>query len=186
MTTQTCLTSAVAAVILALALSACSPVLVREPIGEAPYPVQREEWEGEWIHEDGLTIIRVADETEGILFLSGLEEKEEEALRLETLKVTLRQSGGWVFASLRDETASAKEDEYVWGRVRKADNLILVWLPDSGKFERLIEEGILPGSTDDGVLLTDLKKEHYEIITSEAQGVLFEWDEPMILRRVPR
>ena len=185
MTKQICLVSCTAAVILALALSACSPVLVRDPIGEAPYPVQREEWEGEWIHEDGLAIIRVADEGEGTLLISGVEEKDD-ALRLETLKVTFRRSGEWIFASMRDESASKKENEYVWGRVRKVDDLILVWLPDADKFKRLIEEGILPGETDDGVLLTDLKKAHYEIITSGAQGVLFEWDEPMILRRVPR
>ena len=185
MTKKTCLIISTTIVALAMVLSACSAVLVREPIGEAPYPVQREEWEGEWIQEDGLTIIRVTDEGEGTLLIAGVEE-DDDALRLETLKVTLRQSGGWVFASLRDETASGKEDEYVWGRVRKDDNLIVVWLPDADKFKRLIEEGILPGETGDGILLTDLKKEHYEIITSEAQGVLFEWDEPMILRRVSR
>ena len=185
MTRKTWLILGIGVVALAMALSACTPVLVREPIGETPYPVRSEEWEGEWIQEDGLMIIRVADEGEGTLLVAGVEEKDD-ALRLETLKVTLRQSGGWVFASLRDETASPKEDEYVWGRVRKDDDLIVVWLPDADKFKRLIEEGILPGETGDGVLLTDLKKEHYEIITSEAQGVLFEWDEPMILRRVSR
>jgi hypothetical protein len=185
MTKKNCLILTAAVVTLAMTLSACSTVLVREPIGEAPYPVQREEWEGEWIQEDGLTIIHVADEGEGTLLIAGVEEKDG-ALRLETLEVTLRQSGGWVFASMRDESASGKADEYVWARVRKTDNLIVVWLPDADKFRQLIEEGILPGETGDGILLKDLKKEHYEIITSEAQGVLFEWDEPMILRRVSR
>jgi hypothetical protein len=185
MTKKNCLLLASCAVALALTLSACSAVLVREPIGEAPYPVQEKEWEGEWIHEDGLIFIRVADEDEGALLLAGVEEKDE-VLGLETSKVTLRRSGEWVFASLRDETASAKEDEYVWARIRKADDMIIVWLPDADKFKGLIEEGILPGETGDGILLKDLKKEHYEIITSEAQGVLFEWDEPMILRRLSR
>ena len=185
MTKNTWLILGIAVVALAMALSACTPVLVREPIGETPYPVRSEEWEGEWIHEDGLMIIRVADEGQGTLLVAGVEEKEG-ALRLETLKVTLRQSGEWVFASVRDETASAKEDEYVWARVRKDGSMIVVWLPDADKFKRLIEEGTLPGETGGSIILKDLKKEHYEIITSEAQGVLFEWDEPMILRRVSR
>ena len=84
------------ALLLLLALSGCSPVFVSEPLGEEPYPLQPGEWEGEWLHEDGLLVVRVLDEREGTLLVSAVEERDGE-VELETLTIVLRQSSGWVF-----------------------------------------------------------------------------------------
>jgi hypothetical protein len=47
-----------------------------------------------------------------------------------------------------------------------------------------LEEGKLPDKIEDSdVILGNLTSAHLKLITSETEGVLFEWDEPIIFRR---
>ena len=51
----------------------------------------------------------------------------------------------------------------------------------------MVEEEVLPGKAEErSVVLGELGPEHLEIITSEEYGVLFDWDDPMLLWRVGR
>ena len=93
----------------------------------------------------------------------------------------LLESGDWIFASIPDKDNLKR---YLWGRIKQDGQQVVVWVPDSEKFQALVEEGKLPGKIEDSdVILGNLTSDHLKLITSETEGVLFEWDEPIIFRR---
>ena len=173
------------ALLLSLA-AGCSAVYAPAPVGERPHAAAPDEWEGVWIHGDGAVAVSVVDETNGTIRLGWIEAGDE--MERKTLDVVLRESGDWVFASARDPEKDGSP--WLWGRLKKDGARALLWAPDTGRFRALVEQGALPGSVgekDGEVLLGELRPADYEAIRAGANGVLFDWDDPILFRReVPR
>jgi len=166
--------------IMAATITSCGFVYTPQPIGERPSLIETDAWEGTWINEEQFLTINVTDETEGLLQISWIK-KDQGQVKLESCKVYLLESGDWIFASIPDKD---NPKLYLWGRIKRVGQQIVVWVPDSEKFQALVEEGKLPGKIEDStVLLGNLTSAHLKLITSETKGVLFEWDEPIIFRR---
>jgi hypothetical protein len=160
-------------------------VSVTEPIGEVPVKLEADEWEGLWKlygdEDSGFCLIDIVDVEGGVLRLRDIGSEPEPPLT-----VILRKSGNWVFASvlLGDPPDTPR---YHLGRVDWSNDIIVFWLANGYRLKDLVEAGRLPGIIQSGdVLLTELQPEHLKLITSGAEGVLFEWDSPMILTRVSK
>ena len=159
-------------------LTGCSIVYTTQPIGEQARPIETEKWEGTWTNGEEVITIYVLDETKGLLQVAWLE-TDEDQLTLESYKVYLLESGDWLFASIQDED---NPKWYDWGRIKIEGRQLIFWLPNPEKFKVLVEKGLLPGRIhDDDVVLGDLTAQHLQLITSEKEGVLFEWESPVIL-----
>jgi hypothetical protein len=171
--------------LLILALSGCTAVYVAEPIGEKPCKIEAQEWEGTWLHKDGTLTMKVMDGEKGLLKIAWVEPKEE-TLALESLEVQLWESGSWVFANTKED--SADEAGYLWARIKQDGKQVVIWLPDEAKFKVLVEQGKLPGriERDGDVILDRLEPQHLSLITGEQEGVLFAWDQPVVLIRYTR
>jgi hypothetical protein len=163
----------------AMAAVGCNSVYTPRPMGAAPFPLVKSEWEGNWLYDDGFLVIRVLDESEGILQIASIE--DEGGLKLETQDVYMRETGSSLFASWKEDSS------YIWIKVKKDGEKITAWIPDANKFKTLVREGKLPGRiVDNGdVYLDDLAPKHVEIITTETEGVLFDWQNPSIAMRLP-
>ena len=183
-----------------LAASACTRVTVTEPIGETPVLLESEDWEGLWsVIEDGDTgflLIEVVDAANGELRVRNVATDPDS----DTTTVFLREGGGWTFASARD--ADDSDDIFEWARVDRDNQRILYWEPVTSRFAELVREGLLPGTVQErelqrppgstgepvtelrGVTLSGLQPEHIDLITSGDQGVLFDWDDPVIMIRM--
>ena len=162
-------------------MPACNAVITEQPMGEKPLAVTADDWEGTWIHPEATGRIKVVDPEKGLLRVAWLEEGSSD---LESARVHLRESGSWIFASVKDE-GSSESVRYFWARVKQENGQIVVWDPSVKRFKQLVEEGKLPGVIKNGsVILGDLKPEHYVLITSGAEGVLFDWDEPGVIMRI--
>jgi hypothetical protein len=178
-----------------LAASACSYVTVTEPIGEKPVQIQPKEWEGLWKlysysfdndEEEYFLVIEVSDSEKGVLKVRGISREPE------SVQVYLRESNGWMFGSYNPD--NARDVGMCWGRFEKKGNRIFFWVPDYDRLLGLVKDGLLPGhpyaeGSDDKfddkfLILSDLKPEHMELITSESKGVLFHWDEPFFMLRL--
>lgn len=166
----------------------CSNVTTPYPLGERDLQIDAAEWDGVWLSADGnVVVLKVVDSAEGSVDVYWLDE-DSGAPVLERSPARLRESNGWVFGSVpEDENHDAIEpSDYVWARVLKDGDRLTLWTPDVEKFKRLVEEGRLPGTASRSVELGTLESSHYELITSEVEGVLFDWEAPLVLRRVKR
>jgi hypothetical protein len=178
----------VIALLLALLAGGCTAVRSPQPFGDKPHALVAAEWEGTWVgleeddHEEPVRFM-IADAADGRLQVTWIKEKDGMPV-LETHQVVLREGGDWMFISvLADE--DHKEKGFVWGRLRREGELMIIWKPDVPKFEKLIEDGKLKGKTDDGdVVLEPLTAKNLTALTSGELGVPFNWDNPMVLHRI--
>jgi len=165
--------------------SGCSEVYVRQPIGDAPRDITAERglWEGTWLQDDRALTVVAADAAKGVLRVSWVESDGKESA-CKSADVYLRNCRDWTFASVRDKDKST--DLFLWGRVKLREHWILIWTPAT-TFRSLVEDGRLPGAiTGDGVVLESLTPEQLQAIVDSSFGVLFDWDEPVILTKVPK
>ncbi len=161
----------------------CSVVTSGRPVGDTPVLVDPGEWEGTWMAADGgPVVVRVGDDgRNGRLRLAWMEGDREMVLK--TADVILLKAGACHFANLREETEGGTS-VYLFARVKKEKGLLIIWLPRPERFARLIDERILPGTASkEKILLGELGPEHMKVITSEDRGVLFDWENPVVLMK---
>lgn len=188
----------------AVVLTACETVTSPVPVGEQPAQIEAGKWEGRWANAEGYLDVTVVDAKNGLVHIDYTDEGECESMSLE-----LRSSGEWLFFNVTEEdfekseglasspcspvhTESSVDGEddpgkprsFLWGRVLNKDDSIVAWAPAPEVFVRLVQEGHLPGTVNDGnVVLGPLKPNHYQIITSGSHGVVLDWEQPMVLFR---
>jgi hypothetical protein len=164
-------------------------------MGEKPVNLSEEQWEGTWLVDEGAVYLEVTDAENGKLMLTAIEGAEPEVFELQ-----IRTAGDWMFGSVLDEEDADDpqsldknidgQPRYTWGRIKNDGDQITFWVPDVSKFRALVKSESLPGvvkdekeSTDTNVYLGELKAEHYELITSGTEGVLMQWEDPIVLIR---
>lgn len=164
----------------ACVIAGCANVYSTGPMGETPFVVKADEWQGTWVHKDGSVDIKVIDATSGRLQVAWIEN-----MKLASHNVQLLQAGERLFGSVEDD---GNTNKYLWGLVKKDKNQIVIWTPSVSRFKILVEDHTLPGtvSKDKDVMLGNLTGEHYAVITSETRGILFDWDSPVILIRLAK
>jgi hypothetical protein len=167
--------------ILLFSAAACSEVVSVFPVGEKSVSLKPEEWNGKWVavpSDKEYAILEVLPGQEGMLRITGHSNGTDD----KPMDAILRTSDGWMFVNV------AKEDNsgYYWARIRNQDGrAIFVWLPSFDKCKGLIEKGTLSGEVNGSSISLNLARpEHLKIITSEEYGVIFDWDEPAVLRKV--
>jgi len=165
-------------------LTGCHAVYSTHLMGETPAAISPDDWEGTWVHKDGAVTVVVLDREKGILAV-GWVEKKQERLQYEHYKVQLRKSGEWLFGNVQDPD---KPKLYVWARVRNADDQIIVWVPDVERAKTLIQKGALPGrveEADGDVVLSNPGTTELGIIMSGEKGMILDWAQPRVFRRLP-
>jgi hypothetical protein len=166
----------------AILVGGCSAVYSPVPVGDKPTNIERAqtEWEGTWMHTDGAMTVKVMDGSNGVLKVGWIQDEQGD-LKHETASVFLRDGGGWTFASIKPQ-GETNENRYTWARIEKKERLAILWGPDVKKFKTLVRDGMIPGKVDGSdVVLGSLASNHLALITSETNGVLFNWDEPFVL-----
>lgn len=181
-------------IVLAATLCACSAVYHPSPFGESPAKINAEDWEGTWAGEEMVFTIEARDVERGQLMATFFTEDDPGPYA-----VHLLETGGWLVASIREWQPSEdsqtpppdldrNKTHYNFFRVKVEGDEMLIWQPDEKKFQRLVESGLLPGEASQEehghTWLGELSTEHYVLITSGEQGVLMEWDDPGVFRRV--
>ncbi len=176
-------------------LAACDVVLSTHPVGLEPVAIEAEEWQGTWVSGEGAFTVTVPEGVAGRVELAWVEEEDGKPV-LKTSPVHLRSAGEWIFGSLQNDdddpgagrpgSGQPENVRFLWGRLAKDEGQILFWLPRVEKFQQLVEGGVLPGTVEEGgdVVLGQLEASHLALIASEERGVLFEWEAPMIFRRL--
>ena len=163
--------------LLVLAACGCNSVLSKRPVGDGPARIETKEWEGNWTTSDGAVRLEVLNADKGILRASWIEDARDGTPAMKSAEIEVRESGGWLIASARDEAGRG----YLWGRIKNENRQIIVWSPDERLFAKAVKDGVLPGKIEgEDVILDDLKPHHLKVITATESGILFSWDKPSI------
>lgn len=185
--------------VLALSLPGCASVLVPEPVGDAPVPIDAGEWQGTWISGEIFLMTTVLDADAGVMQAAWLERGEDGA-RMEAFRGEVRKSGDWLFVSM---PAPAPEPEaenppaagepaggddipaFLWARMQNDGRTLLLWWPRAEAFRAAVRDGRLPGvvEADEDVRLGKLTAEHLALINAPGSGLLG-WEEPLVFVRI--
>jgi len=166
---------------LALLCTGCTGVYVSRPIGDQPHALVPADWEGTWTLGKGALVAHVTDAAGGKLHYS-VTSVRDGAFATTTTEVVVRESGGWLFANIPDES---NPERYEWARVKMANGQIFVWRPDQEAFRALVQGGKLKGQLiDKDVTLEPLSAEQMKALTTGALGAPFKWDEPFVFHRL--
>jgi hypothetical protein len=172
-------------VLLCVFTAGCGVVHTRTPVGIQPRNIasEQEQWEGLWVHANGAVKLTVMDATHGYIRLAWLEDEGERA-KARVVTGELRETGKWLFVNIKNpEETNGCAGLYSWGRIERRGRQALVWLPDAAKFRHLVEASALRGTAatnGNDVVLGPLDTAGQKVIVSEAEGVLFLWESPLV------
>jgi hypothetical protein len=172
----------------AVVLPACDRVESTVPMGLEPATLSPEDWDGLWLGDEGVVAITVTDEIAGKLTVSVLEQTGRSATpphELETAEATVRRSGDWLFANF----PSDESPNWAWVRVKLEGDRLIGWGPSAAAFRSLVSRGLLPGRIDDVggsmmITLDPLTPAQDQMIRSGSEGVLMDWESPVVLVRI--
>jgi hypothetical protein len=175
------------ATVLALFAGGCTPVISPTPVGETPLILKPAEWEGMWVASDGaFVVLTVINATAGQLKAAEVKESDGE-LKFEMNTLFLREANGRIFVSVLHPHED-KPIGYVWGRLKKDGDTIIVWEPDQAQFSKLVAAGKLKEKSQNNdhhdLVLEALTAENLQALTTGELGVPFNWDNPMVYHRV--
>jgi hypothetical protein len=167
-------------IMLASLLVGCSAVYSTKPVGLAPASITPEDWQGTWVHKDGVIQIDIVDAEKGIIRAAWIED-----MKLKSFDIRLNTSEDWTFGSTKE---NPEDTRFVWGRIKREDNQLVIWSPSVSKFKKMVQDGVLPGTVDENgdITLGELSADHIKVITSETRGVLFNWDDPIVFIRLTK
>jgi len=161
----------------------CKVTLSTGPMGLEAVKLNPEEWNGIWRDpaNNGFVAVRVADADQGILEVAGIETRDD-ALEIKKLRMHVRQANNWMFLSWESDD---RPGQYFWWRIKRSEDTAILWPPHWDRIIALVRDGVLPGkqASENVLILDTLDSRAYEVITSEKQGVLVDWENPVVLMR---
>ncbi len=165
-------------IMLVSVLVGCSAVYSTKPVGLEPAPIESGDWKGTWVFGNSAVEVDVIDADKGLLRVAWIKD-----MKLKFIDVHLQTSDDWMFGSTKEDP---EDKNFVWGRIKREDNQLIIWNPSVSKFKKMVEDGILPGVVDNtgNVVLGELTSDHISLIASEGNGVLFDWEDPDVFRRL--
>jgi len=168
-------------------LCSCTSVTCKQPVGEKPVVLDKAKWNGSWANANGdVFYTRVKDAGQGLLELVSAAIEDSE-IKVERATVRIRASAAWLWASMKDED----DENFSFGRVTEPGQEILYWIPQPAPFAERVRKKQLPGvvtkdsdGKDKDVLLEALSTEHIKAIEEGKWGEVFDWSQPVVLRRL--
>lgn len=170
--------------VFALIAGGCSSVATDLPLPRTEASHLEAEIEGTWIGEDSVYDVEFVEQGFALVASrdrndadSGVEDGE---LTLSTkndrsfISVRCREDGEWSESFLLYEVGFGAGDT----------DYLLVWVPEEDRFEEAIENGLLKGTTDDGVTITSRPGDLLDLLADESVSY-FDYRNPLIFRRLP-
>lgn len=166
---------------LAIFISACSVVKSVNKLGGEHYKVSKEQWEGTWIAEDGALQIKVLKPDSGELQIMFIENG-----KLESYTLFLGRNGSDTYINFVE---NADDQFYYPAKFKKSNNQIIVWLLSTEMLKQAIinkeiDGKIIKQKYSDDILITASPEELNQYFTDNKQHMLFDYEEPLILRRL--
>ncbi|MCF6226013.1 MAG: hypothetical protein L3J22_06875 [Xanthomonadales bacterium] len=163
-------------IVFLLVVVACNTVKSVNQIGETTYPLTVGEWGGTWLAGDSSLVLEVKDTKTGEIEIMFIENGE-----IEKHTVFVRQNGGDAYMNLIDE-----DKLYLFAKFKKSTNQIIIWLPLEKEMKLAINNKQLEGVISEGsdVIIKSDKLSLNKYFIANKEKILFDYEEPMIFRRL--
>ncbi len=174
------------AVLAALLAAGCSSVCTPQPLGAAPYPVDRG-IEGTWRVGDSLLAVRFA--SNGVARIAGLEWKDDR-FRVREGEAVVAEGKTRRFLSVRFREDGTWPERYGLLQYAPAGpGELVLWAPDPERFRAAVTSGLLEGFVEKTnrflrVTLTHAPDALLAFIDRPDAPPLFQYEKPMVLRAV--
>ncbi len=173
-------------VIAAVFLCNCSSVSTPYPLTSKPTAIDKKEFEGSWLVDDGQKILQVKFADDGVAHIAGLDWKDDhfEMVRGEMVIVEGNEHN---FLSIRFEEKAKWEDSYFFVAYKFSDQGDLVfWVPKAKEFNKAIQKKLLRGEGKDSVSITSSVEELLKVLNNPGDLILFDYKSPMVLRKIAK
>lgn len=170
------------------ALTSCTSVVCKQPVGETPVKLDEAAWDTPWHTADGdVVFTRVKDADKGILEAAWVEVKNREFVT-EKHDVHLREAGSWQWCSI----SGGDDGTFFFGRMSVEDGQLMVWLARPEAFMAPVRAGKLKGrlmkdlngKESGSVLLDSLSGKDLITIEKNEIPAVFDWSKPLVLFRM--
>ena len=173
--------------LLLLLLGGCSYVAILQPLPQAGDSAAQALLEGEWLSGDMVVSLRFA--SNGIGCIAGLDWKDDH-FRIEEGELIVSNAGEKNYFSARFRNNAKWENRYYFVRYRlTSQGDLLLWPPVVSTFEQAVKAGSLAGTVEKGawgtrVIVTSDSEKLLKFLSDQGTGVLFEYEDPTVLKRI--
>ncbi len=160
----------------------CSFVQSVNKLGKDVYIPIKDDWEGTWVAEDGALQLKIIDQAHGEIEIMFIEDG-----KLLKYKVFLTKNGD---DNTYMNVIGRKEEKYYhFAKFKKDNNLTIVWhISTEALKEAIIKKNlngnIINNKYGDTILINATKKELNKFFINNRRQMLFEYENPLILRRL--
>jgi len=174
------------AIALLLLFTGCSSVTIPQPLSSPPQPVDQEQFEGTWLFEHNTFAVRFA--SNGVARIACTEWRDDDfgLLRGEMVVTEGRENN---YISVRFEEDGQWTNDYLVFQYKFAGDALVLWWPNVDEFEAAIRAKRLQGDVSKNkyaasISITNSPSELLAFLNDPARKTLFEYKDPIVLRRV--
>ena len=178
------------ACVLCAALCGCKTVVSLNPVGTPDTEIDKDRIEGVWQIEESVISCKFTNDGKTLIIGSVEWDDATQGFKLQQSKVWFTKVGDRRFLNLENEQDDehAKERRYSFTEymlIGDKNEFALVWPPDFDVFKETVAQKKLEGTaTEDTVTISEKPETLMKVIQEDQVKGLFDYREPMILRRI--
>ncbi len=162
----------------------CSLVQSVNKLGKDVYIPNKDDWEGTWVAEDGALQLKIIDQEHGEIEIMFIENG-----KLLKYKVFLTQNDD--DNTYMNIIGTIEEKYYHFAKFKKDNNHIIVWQASAEALKEAIIKkningNIVKNKYSDTITINATKKELNKFFIKNRRQMLFEYEDPHILRRLTK
>ncbi len=175
--------------IFAVMLCGCYNVYLKHPLSEVSDPVDKEKLEGAWILEGDVVYLKFDEK--GKAALAGME-WEENKFVLNHAEMIVTKGKEHNFINIRVEEDGEMMEEYIFAQYSVTDDGdLIIWLPDRDFFQEALASKKLEGKSTESesggtILIESSPEKVMSLIDDPDNNEIFMYEDPMIIKRLPR
>lgn len=172
-------------------LTSCSYVVSKYPVGIENYTTTADEWNGTWLNENEIIKIHVTDESTGLVQLAWIDHSQN-GFKFESITCQIKKGKNWIYANVLEMPNEKIGGYYFWGRLKKEDRKILIWLPSAEAFRKAAEakqiDAIVDATHSTKLKMQTIKSvklldnpEKIVTLVENSGSDYFDWEDPIVL-----
>lgn len=162
--------------VLIVLIGACTSIKSVSQLGEDVYILNEDEWEGTWAAGENSLQVKIIDTESSEILIMFIEKG-----KIQKYTVFIKQNGKDSYMNLVDE-----DNRYFFTKFIKTKNQVIIWLPSEKALKHAISDKKLEGlvTKDKDIVINANKNSFNQYFIDNKEKMLFEYEKPLILRKL--